>query len=137
MPLLTRWYLRSAIVCLVLALGLGVAAGAHQGDATAAALAPFVLHLLVVGWATQTIFGVGYWMFPRLAPARSFGPPALGWTGFAGLNAGLLLRAAGEPYAALHGPVPASGALLAASALLQFAAVTAMAALLWRRVAGP
>jgi hypothetical protein len=136
MPILTRWYLRSAIVCLVLGLALGVDAGLHHGDATAVLLGPFVLHLLVVGWATQMIFGVGYWMFPRVAPARSFGPPALGWTGFTGLNLGLLLRAIGEPYAALHGPLPAAGGLLVASALLQFAAVLAMAVLLWRRVAG-
>lgn len=136
MPPLTRWFLRSAIVCLVLALLLGVAAAARPGAAVTTALAPLALHLFVVGWATQMIFGVAYWMFPRLQPDRGFGSPVLAWTGFAALDLGLLLRAAGEPLAALRGAGPATGAALVGSAALQLVAVVAMAGLLWRRVAG-
>jgi hypothetical protein len=135
-PPLTRWYLRSAIICLVLALALGVATAARPAAPSTVALAPLTLHLLVVGWATQMIFGVAYWMFPRIQPDRSFGSPFLGWTGFAGLNLGLALRATGEPLAALGVGGALAGPALIASGLLQLAAVVAMVALLWRRVAG-
>ena len=135
MPLLTRWFLRSAIVCLLIALALGALSAALPGAPAGPAFAPFALHLLVVGWATQMIFGVAYWMFPRVLPGRSFGSPVLGWTAFAGLNAGLLLRAGFEPWAALRGSGPWTGVALAASALFQLAAVLGMVALLWRRVA--
>jgi heme/copper-type cytochrome/quinol oxidase subunit 1 len=135
-PPLTRWFLRSAILCLVCALALGVATAALLRAPIGSAFAPFALHLLVVGWATQMIFGVAYWMFPRPLPERSFGHPVLGWTGFAGLNAGLLLRGVFEPWVALHGPAPGTGTALTASAVLQLVAVVAMVVLLWRRVAG-
>jgi len=136
MPILSRWFLRSAIVCLILALALGVAAAGLLRAPFGPAFAPFALHLLVVGWATQMIFGVAFWMFPRLQPDRSFGNPVLGWAAFASLNAGLLMRGAFEPWVALHGPAPGTGTALMASALLQLVAVLAMVALLWKRVAG-
>jgi hypothetical protein len=88
----------------------------------------------MVGWATQMVFGVAYWMFPRLSPDRSFGSPVLGWTAFAGLNAGLVLRGVFEPWVALHGPRPGTGAALTVSAVFQLASVLAMVVLLWRRV---
>ncbi len=136
MPSLTRWFLRSALVCLVLALALGVAAAARPGAAATAAFAPLALHLLVTGWATQMIFGVAYWMFPRVLPGRSFGNPVLAWSACAGLNAGLVLRAVAEPLVAMRGSGPATAAALVVSGLLQLTAVVAMTAVLWKRVAG-
>lgn len=138
MPPLTRWYIRLAFGYLVLALLTGTAAAARQPlglPPIIAAFGPVAVHLFVVGWITQMIFGVAYWMFPRVLPGRSFGSPVLGWTAFAGLNAGLLLRAGFEPWAALRGSGPWTGVALAASALFQLAAVLGMVALLWRRVA--
>jgi hypothetical protein len=134
MPAISRWHLRAALVCLVLGLLGGVAAATPWTDPwLAAALEPAALHLLVVGWATQMIFGVAVWMFPRPAGARGFGPPALLWTAFAALNAGLALRVLGELVLAAGGPAAAA---LGAAALVQVVAASAWVAAVWRRVPG-
>ncbi len=100
----------------------------------ASAALPVYVHLLVMGWATQMIFGVAYWMFPRPAPEHGVGHPSVGWICFATLNGGLLLRAAAEPAGAIH-PTPLWGAVLLVAALLQLVAAVAFVALTWRRVA--
>lgn len=98
MPTLTRWCLRAAMLNLVAALALGVVLALPGSDwpARAPALRPVFYHLLMVGWATQMIYGVGWWMFPRRTPAEPQTPP-LAWVAFVSLNAGLLLRAYAEP----------------------------------------
>ena len=135
MPTLTRWFLRSAIVCLLTGLGLGLLTAGAAGP-VAAAVQPLEVHLLVVGWATQMIFGVAFWMFPRPGGA-GFGDPRQGWTAFVSLNLGLVLRALAEPAVALG----ASGQLatlgLGVSAASQLAAVLLFAMIMWRRIAGP
>jgi len=133
-PLLSRWFLRTAIAWLVAGLIIGVVTSLPSlaGTGIAAGLAPVQVHALVVGWATQMIFGVAHWMFPRPGPARSFGNPVVGWSAWATLNAGLMLRAVAEPMNTLHGgeAVP-----LSASALLQLAAVVLFTVHLWPRTA--
>ena len=72
MPRLTRWYLRTALVFFVVALSVGVllASGAVLPlPAGVAALGPVYFHLLMVGWVTQLIFGVVFWMFPKPSTA--------------------------------------------------------------------
>ena len=135
MPPLTRWFLRSAIVCLLAGLALGVFTAGATGAAAAAAQ-PLAVHLLVVGWATQMIFGVAFWMFPRPGGA-GFGDPRPGWTAFASLNIGLLLRAAAEPAAQLGAAGAFTALALAVSAASQLAAVLLFAGIMWRRIAGP
>jgi hypothetical protein len=63
LPQLSRWLIRTALVYLLVSLMVGVA----QPSLTSAGLIlwPTYVHLLVVGWLTQLIFGVAYWMFPR------------------------------------------------------------------------
>ena len=77
---------------------------------------PTYVHLLVVGWLTQLIFGVAYWMFPRYSAERPRGSERLSWITFALLNLGLLLRAIAEPWHALAGR---GAGLLVGSAVLQ------------------
>jgi hypothetical protein len=96
MPPLTRWYVRTSFLYLVATLGAGVWLAAQSvwpGQLPgSSALSPVYLHLFMVGWATQLIFGVANWMFPvytREAPRRS---EPLGAATYALLNAGLLLR---------------------------------------------
>lgn len=134
MPLLTRWCLRAALLNLVAALALGVLLALPGGDwpARAVALRPVFYHLLMVGWATQMIYGVGWWMFPRRSPTEPQTPP-LAWVAFVSLNAGLLLRAWSEPAVQRSPSGVAAGALIAASAL-QLLSVAAFAATAWRRV---
>jgi uncharacterized protein involved in response to NO len=88
------------------------------------------LHLLTVGWLTQLIFGVAFWLFPTRT-ARSTASPRLVWIAYGALNAGLLLRLACEP-AAFSPAVRRWG--LGASALLQWIASLLLVVHFWPRV---
>lgn len=133
-PAVTRWLLRTAMGYLVGALAVGVLLQWPALLARRPALAvlfPTYLHLLVVGWLTQVIFGVAYWMFPRHSAAQPRGSEPLGWATYALLNAGLLLRVAGEP---MHALGHKTGGLLVASALLQLGAGWLFVVNTWPRV---
>lgn len=134
MPLLTRWYIKSALVYLIMALLLAVVL------ALPIALPPFIrfmnpayFHLFLVGWVTQMIFGVIYWMFPIITRARPRGNEQVGWASYILLNVGLILRVIGEPLVSTR-PEAAFGWLLAISALLQWLAAVLFVALAWPRV---
>jgi hypothetical protein len=121
---------------LLAALATGILLAAPTpttGDPALAAFGPTQLHLFTVGWITQVIFGVAYWMFPRYSAAQPRGSEPLGWAAFALLNAGLLLRIAGEPLYRLGRP---AGAMLVASAVLQLLAGWAFVVNTWPRVRG-
>lgn len=133
MPTLTRWFLRAAMVHLLAALALGVVTAVPGWSAHAGAWRPVYVHLLVMGWAGQMIFGVAYWMFPRREPLDATAVDWLGWTCFATLNAGLIIRAAAEPAAATRDSALTAVAVLA-SAVLQLVAVAAFVILAWPRV---
>ena len=136
MPRLTRWLVKTALLCFVLGLVLGAAMQlrplARAFPALAAAW-PGYVHLLTVGWVTQLIMGVAYWLFPRADRSRPPPSEAVGWAAYAALNAGLLLRLAAEPAASLDPATPLRW-LLPLSGLLQLAAACGFALLLWPRV---
>lgn len=104
MPLLTRTFIKTAMICLALALALGVllALGFKNG------LFPVYIHLLVFSWLTQLIFGVALWMFPKYSNEKPRGYEALDWWTYALLNSGLFLRAIAEPIQSTQ-PDPLSG----------------------------
>lgn len=149
MPKLSRWFVKSALVCLV--LGCFLAALALSGSATplppvVTAFRPLAWHLLTVGWATQLIFGVAFWMFPLTArpagvppgvpsgrAADRRGNERLGWAAFILLNGGLALRAIGEPAGVLY-PSLAAGPLLPLAALTQVAAIIIFVVFTWPRI---
>lgn len=136
MPALTRWYLRAGMVYFLAALASGLVLAVPSVTARHPAFAvfgPTQLHLLTVGWITQVIFGVAYWMFPRFSASRPRGSEPLGWATLVLLNAGLLCRVAGEPWSRLGHPAPG---LLVASALLQLVAGWAFVFNTWPRVRG-
>jgi hypothetical protein len=136
MPQLTRWYLRTALAWLVAALAVGtlLAAGAVvRLPAIISSLGPAYFHLLMVGWVTQLIVGMVFWMFPKHSAARPRGSEALGWVVYALLNGGLALRVLAEPWqSAAPGPLP--GALLVVSAGLQWLAGMGFVVNTWTRV---
>lgn len=136
MPDLTRWLIKTGFIYLAAALSLGVLLAVPQNVALPALIrrmTPAYFHLFLVGWVTQIILGVIYWMFPIITRANPRGNERLGWAGYALLNGGLLLRVALEP-------LPASemargwGWLLAASALMQWVAAVIWVVLAWPRV---
>jgi heme/copper-type cytochrome/quinol oxidase subunit 1 len=96
-----------------------------------ALLWPTYLHLLVLGWLTQLIFGVAFWMFPRRSAKEPHSSELLGWTSYWLLNAGLVLRVVGEPALALGAR---TGPILVVAALLQLGAGWVFVFNTWPRV---
>jgi len=136
MPRLTRWFIKSALLYFVAALIVGVAFMARlvaELPALVGALGPTYFHLFMVGWVTELIFGVAFWMFPKFTTEQPRGNEMLGWATYVLLNAGLILRAFGEPLMTVQ-PDPVFGWLLAASAVLQWLAGMAFVINTWRRV---
>ena len=136
MNVLTRWYIKSALVFFVAALliRLGQAVnGLVPFSPVTSALGPVYFHFFLVGWITQLIFGVVYWMFPKYSIAKPRGSEQLAWITFWLLNIGLVTRAVGEPLQTLR-PSVLSGWMLAASAILQWLAGMGFIANTWSRV---
>ena len=128
MALVVRWYLRTALVMFVLALGAGLLQALGV-----AGLTPVYFHLLMVGWVTQFIMGVAIWMLPKFTQAQPRGSDRISWVGYILLNLALLLRAAVEPVNALK-PGQLWGWGLVLSALLQWLAGLLFVVNAWRRV---
>lgn len=100
MPLLTRLYLRAGLLYLLAALLINAAFALRELLPSLGALQflfPVYLHLFMVGWVTQLIFGVSYWMFPTFSREHPRGNERLAAATFVLLNVGLLLRAFAEP----------------------------------------
>jgi hypothetical protein len=136
MPPLTRWFIKTALVYLVAALIAGAIVAARpllNLPPALAALAPVYVHLLMVGWITQLIFGVVHWMFPKFSKELPRGSDRLAVVVYLLLNAGLLLRVIGEPLQAFQSEA-GWGWLLAVSAVLQWLAGMGFVANTWARV---
>jgi heme/copper-type cytochrome/quinol oxidase subunit 1 len=136
MPPLARWFIRTALAYLVAALLVGVTlvlGPLLRFPPAISALQPVYFHLLMVGWVTQLIFGVGFWMFPKQSSEQPRGSERLGWATYWLLNSGLLLRVIGELLVAVQ-PGSSTGWLLAASAVLQLLAGWAFVVNTWARV---
>jgi cbb3-type cytochrome oxidase subunit 1 len=136
MPTLTRTFLKSSLVYFILALVVGLLVAARDPLALPDeinALHPVYFHLFMVGWVSQLIFGIVYWMFPKYSSERPRGNETLGWATFWLINIGLALRLVGEP---LHSLDQGAGLgwLLAFSALLQWLAGIAFVVNTWSRV---
>jgi hypothetical protein len=136
MPVLTRWFVKASLLFFVAALfiGLGLAAnGLLDLPPVFLALGPVYFHLFLLGWVTQLIFGVVFWMFPKQSAERPRGDERLAWATFWLLNGGLLLRVMTEPYQTLN-PAGGLGWLLAISALAQWAAGLIFVFNTWGRI---
>jgi cbb3-type cytochrome oxidase subunit 1 len=136
MPPITRWFIKAGLAYFVAALLVGMALAARAVwnlPRIAATLGPVYFHLFMVGWVTQLIFGVVYWMFPKYSKEKPHGSEALWLATLWLLNIGLLLRVIGEPLHTLR-PEALWGWLLAISALLQWSAGLGFALNTWGRV---
>lgn len=138
MPVVTRWYLKTALVYLILALSVGVLLAAQQQwglNLPYSGIFPVYTHLLVVGWLTLLILGVAYWMFPKYSTALPRGSETLGWTSYILLNVGLALRVICEPANSLSAaPGSLWGILLVVAGILQWLGGLAFVANTWARV---
>ena len=105
MPTLSRWFIKTGLVYFVVGLLMAtimLAQPLFGWSSRLQLLRPVYLHFLFIGWVTQIIMGVGYWMFPRLSRTQPRGSERIGWAVFILLNMGLLLRAVGEPLAIIE-----------------------------------
>ena len=141
---------RVLVKASILYLGLGAVLGALLLVNRWLPLSPKIVLLkvshvqvLLVGWLTQLIVGVAWWLFPPLPrhsdaeqPVRrgqiQRGSEPLFWATFVCLNAGVLARAIFDP---LYGwtQIPFFQALSGLSGLLLLAAAVLFVANMWRR----
>lgn len=149
MPLTSRITVKASIIYLALGAVLGAVLLINRwlplGPAVEALRASHI-QFLVVGWLTQFILGVGWWLFPPLAigmradsplPVRrgqnQRGSETLFWLALACLNLGILLRALFEPLQHWT-ELDLFGTLADLSGIVLLAAAVLFVANLWGRV---
>jgi hypothetical protein len=135
MPALTRWFVKTSFIYLLLAIGVGVLLALQSTVqwTVIGGLFPVYIHLFVLGWLTELIFGVVYWMFPKYSNEKPRGSDTLGWWTYALLNLGLLLRVFSEPVQSTQ-PNELSGWTLVIAAAIQFLAGLMFVINSWGRV---
>lgn len=136
MPILTRVTIRLAMVYLLTGLALWIVYTLDQTQDIGgnwAALRPVSIHLITIGWLTQLIFAVIYWMFPIISRAQPHGDEWIAWWGVVGLNLGLVFRALFE-IGLTQGLNPDAGWGLVGAGVLQWAGATAWILAAWGRV---
>lgn len=100
MPTLSRWFIKLGMFHLAIGLLTGaimLAQPVAGWSPNLQLLRPVYLHFIFIGWVTQLIMGVGFWMFPKLSKDKPRGSERLGWATLILLNVGMVLRAIGEP----------------------------------------
>jgi len=120
-----RWFVRSALVWLVLGVFLGL--GLAIAPARFAVLRPVHLHMNLLGFVTLMIFGVGYQVLPRFSGGRVLDERLipinllLSNLGLAILVVAWVLRALVPAVAPAMGVVLGVGGLLASAGAIIFA----------------
>ena len=132
MPTIARLLIKTALIWLILGLFLGVYLFSSLAGRLAVILLPVFYHMIILGWVTQLIFGVAYWFFPKYSKDHPRGYEKLIWISYFALNSGLILRAIGEPMAALSNS-QYSEPILLLSILLQWFAALAFVINTWKR----
>ena len=130
MPRLSCWFIRSALLHLVLGITLGELLLFHKGIPFYPPMwrfLPLHIEILMFGWIVQLVMGVGFWIFPRFFRARGDERPA--WLAFVLLNGGV--------WAAGSGPVLGLVWLTTTGRLLEIGAALAFALHAWSRIKPP
>jgi len=131
MPRLTVWFLRSALVYLMLGFTFGMLMLANKGVPFYPALwrlLPTHIEFLLMGWTVQLALGIAFWILPRFHSARGDVRPA--WAAWLLLNVGVWLVGVGP----LLGFAVASTLL---GRLAETGAAVAFAVHAWPRVKPP
>jgi hypothetical protein len=135
MPFLTRLFIKTSLVYFAAALLVGVLLALQSAGALSnafAGLAPVYFHLFMVGWITQLIIGIAFWMFPKFSREKPRGSESLAWATYILLNAGLALRGISEPL--LSPDQPLWGWLLVVASTLMWLGGGAFVLNTWTRV---
>jgi hypothetical protein len=137
MPTITRWMLKTSLVYFLLALIVGLLQSTvplvpeNTVMEVFRSVEPVRIHLLVVGWITQLIFGIAIWMFPKYTREKPRGSAGLGWASYVLLNFGLVLRTIGEGAAQ---PGTIFGWMLVVSSACLWLAGLAFLLIIWPRI---
>jgi hypothetical protein len=136
MPYLTRITIRLAMLYLI----LGITAWTlywidltWEISVNLSALKPIGIHFITIGWLTQLIFAVIYWMFPIISRDNPRGDVWIAWFGLGALNLGLIFRAIFE-FGLTQGMPQNVGWGLVGAGLLQWSGATAWIIVNWGRV---
>jgi heme/copper-type cytochrome/quinol oxidase subunit 1 len=132
MPQITRVFVKSALLYLVLGLLMGLLSALPRSFLPVG-VGPVTIHLLTIGWLTQLIAGVAYWMFPKQSRERPRGHDGLMWAAYGLFNVGLILRAVVEPIVTVDGRFLWGWLLVVAACCLWLAGVM-LVVNLWPRV---
>lgn len=122
-----RYMLKASLIWLSVGVVVGIIMFLQKKMNIPVYLIPVHSHIILVGFLMQFIFGVAFWIFPRL-PGGIFTSPRKGWTVFFLLNAGTLIRAVSEPFTFW---ISFSGAIL------QSAGILLGVFEIWKRVRAP
>jgi hypothetical protein len=136
MPTLSRWFIKIGMLYFTIGLLMMTALMVQPvfgWSSRVQVLRPVAFHLLVIGWITQLIMGIGYWMFPKQSKERPRGSERMGWAILIMLNLGLILRSIGEPAVVLL-PDAKLGWTLAAASLFLLLAGWGFIANSWGRI---
>lgn len=136
MPYLTRVAIRVAMVYLLVGLAGWMIYTLDQIEDIGgnwSALRPVSTHLIAIGWLTQLIFAVMYWMFPIISRQQPQGTRWIAWLGFWGLNLGLIFRAVFE-IGISQGMSSEAGWGLVGAAVLHWSGASAWIIATWERV---
>lgn len=136
MPVLSRWFIKTAFVYFALGMIMGMALLLQPVFGLPNAiqsLRPVYLHFIFIGWVTQLIMGVGYWMFPRYTREKPRGDVWLAWFVYAMLNLGMIFRTVGEPLIMLD-PLGGMGWVVAAASTFLLFAGWGYIVLVWGRI---
>lgn len=124
MPTLSRWFIKLGMLYFIVGLFMMTVLmiqPVFEWSSRLQVLRPVAFHVLVIGWITQLIMGIGYWMFPRQSKENPRGSERVGWAVLIMLNIGLFLRSIGEPAVVLLPDAKLGWTLAAASILLLLA----------------
>ncbi len=132
MPLLSQYFVRSALICQAIGFTLGGLILAAKGggvDASVWIWLPEHLVLLLFGWLVQLSLGVAYWILPRVH-LTDRGRLRLAWASFIATQTGIVLTL----LSLLRLWIPAMGSLLPLGLIWMCAAVAAFAVHAWPRI---
>jgi hypothetical protein len=130
MPRLSQWFVRAALIYLLLGLTIGALMLANKGVPLHPALwqwLPVHIEFLLFGWTFQLALGVAFWILPRF-----WQPPVRGneWgarMAFVLLNLGIWAITLGRMFAAPPG-------IILLGRLLEMGAAVSFAIHLWPRI---
>lgn len=129
MPLLSRLFLKTALIYLMVGFTFGAFMLANKGvliHPLLWRLLPAHMELLLMGWTVQLAFGVAFWIVPRYWQGGR-GNTRGAWLAYVFINVGVWL-------VSLQGMLALPGVWLFLGRILEAAAVVAFASHIWPRI---